>query len=305
MAIMMAALALAGVSVGPRMLGEDIALTYLLGATVVAANLIAIPLFFMAVPWIVRFSAVRREMIAPFAIVIGVTASLIHEPNLITHVELLVATALGLALKAAKWPRAPFILGFVVGDLLEASSYQTAVIWGWSALARPMTIVLALALVAWVAYLLRRKKQREASVDHPDKSGAILPIAIFALAVLAELMATRRTASRCSRSAPPAWSCRQSPCCGRASHGSTSERWHAALRLAGRRYLLANPIIGLTASSGIFLALMLQALRIRLVPLALAVLGFIGLQLLLLSLVFDIGIERDILGRGLWWLLGR
>ena len=50
---------------------------------------------------------------------------------------------------------------------------------------------------------------------------------------------------------------------------------------------------------------MLQALRIRLVPLALAVLGYIGLQLLLLSLVFDIGIERDILGRGLWWLLGR
>ena len=30
-----------------------------------------------------------------------------------------------------------------------------------------------------------------------------------------------------------------------------------------------------------------------------------GLQLLLLSVVFDIGIERDILGRGLWWLLGR
>ena len=38
---------------------------------------------------------------------------------------------------------------------------------------------------------------------------------------------------------------------------------------------------------------------------ALAVLGFIALQFLLLTLVFDIGIERDILGRGLWWLLGR
>jgi TctA family transporter len=50
MAIMMAALALAGVSVGPRMLGEDIGLTYLLGGAVVAANLIAIPLFFLVVP---------------------------------------------------------------------------------------------------------------------------------------------------------------------------------------------------------------------------------------------------------------
>jgi hypothetical protein len=68
---------------------------------------------------------------------------------------------------------------------------------------------------------------------------------------------------------------------------------------------VANPIIGLTASSGIFLGLMLHAMRIRIVPMVLAVLGFIGLQLLLLSVVFDIGIERDILGRGLWWLLGR
>ena len=111
MAIMMAALALAGVSVGPRMLGQDIALTYLLGGAVIAANLIAIPLFFLVVPWIVRFSAVRREMIAPFAIVIGVTASLIHEPSLMTHAQLIFATALGLALKSANWPRAPFILG--------------------------------------------------------------------------------------------------------------------------------------------------------------------------------------------------
>jgi hypothetical protein len=38
---------------------------------------------------------------------------------------------------------------------------------------------------------------------------------------------------------------------------------------------------------------------------AIAVLGFIGLQSVLLSAVFDIGIERDLLGRGLWWLLGR
>ncbi len=306
MAIMMAALALAGVSVGPRMLGQDIELTYLLGGTVVAANLIAIPLFFMAVPWIVRFSAVRREMIAPFAIVIGVTASLIHEPNLITHAELLFATALGLALKAANWPRAPFILGFIVGDLLEASSHQTAVIWGWSALMRPMTIVLALALVAWVAYLIRRKQQRAAAIDHPDKIGAILPIGIFALAALAELHGNPQdsipvfaicaaglvlsaiTLLRSTRTVDQ-----------RPNDNTQRYGW-----LVGG-FLLANPIIGLTASSGIFLALMLQALRIRIVPTLLAVLGFIGLQLLLLSIVFDIGIERDILGRGLWWLLGR
>ncbi len=164
-------------------------------------------------------------MIAPFAIVIGVTASLIHEPNLITHVELLFATALGLALKAANWPRAPFILGFVVGDLLEASSYQTAVIWGWSALMRPMTIVLALALVAWVAYLIRRKQQRAAAIDHPDKIGAILPIGIFALAVLAEIpwqpAGPHPGVRNLRRGSDPVG---DYPAPAQASHGSTPER---------------------------------------------------------------------------------
>jgi len=307
MAIMMAALSLAGVSVGPRMLGQDIELTYLLGGAVVAANLIAIPLFFLAVPWIVRFSAVRREMIAPFAIVIGATATLIHEPSLMTHAQLILATALGLALKSANWPRAPFILGFVVGDLLETSSYQTAVIWGWSAAARPMTIMLALALVGWVAYLLvRRKKSQAASIDHPNKIGAILPIALFAIAALAEIHADPTDSipvfAVCAVGLALSAAILLRPAAKpdlRPNDGGLRYGW-----LVGG-FLVANPLIGLTASSSIFLTLMLHALRIRIVLLATAVLIFVGLQLLLLSLVFDIGIERDILGRGLWWLLGR
>ncbi|HET6620413.1 MAG TPA: tripartite tricarboxylate transporter permease [Dongiaceae bacterium] len=307
MAIMMAALALAGVSVGPRMLGPDIGLTYLLGGAVVAANLVAIPLFFAAVPWIVRFSAVRREMIAPFAIVIGVTACLIHDPSLMTHVQLVFATALGLALKSANWPRAPFILGFVVGDLLETSSYQTAVIWGWSAAMRPMTIALAVALAGWIAYLLARRRRNTAvSSVHPDKRGAILPVIVFCVAALAEIHALP------TDSIPVFAICavglvlcaaillrKGASADGPAGDGGLRYGW-----LAGG-FLVGNPLIGLTASSGIFLMLMMQALRVRLGHAAIATLGFIGLQFMLLSIAFDIGIERDILGRALWWILGR
>jgi TctA family transporter len=307
MAIMMAALALAGVSVGPRMLGQDLALTYLLGGAVIAANLVAIPLFFAAVPWIVRFSAVRREMIAPFAIVIGVTACLIHDPTLMTHVQLMFATALGLALKSANWPRAPFILGFVVGDLLETSSYQTAVIWGWSAAARPMTIMLALVLAAWIAYLLiRRRRSGAVSIVRPDKHGAILPTVVFSVAALAEIHAQPTDAIpvfaisvvglllSAAILLKPAVS--PDPPGG---DGSLRYGW-----LVGG-FLVANPLIGLTASSGLFLMLMLQALRIRLAPALLATLAFLALQFLLLSIAFDIAVERDILGRAAWWILGR
>jgi TctA family transporter len=305
MAIMMAALALAGVSVGPRMLGPDVGLTYLLGGAVIAANLVAIPLFFVAVPWIVRFSAVRREAIAPFAIVIGVTACLVHDPSLMTHVQLVFATALGLTLKAARWPRAPFILGFVVGDLLETSSYQTAVIWGWSAAGRPMTIALALALVAWIAYLLaRRRRQAPASPVHPDKRAAMLPIAIFGAAAMAEIH------GRLTDSIPVFIVCAigvafSLAILSRPSAAADATTGDGTLRygwlIAG--FLVGNPIIGLTASSGVFLVLMMHAMRIKPVLATIAALVLVGLQLCLLSVAFDIRIERDILGRALWWIL--
>jgi hypothetical protein len=255
----------------------------------------------------VRFSAVRREMIAPFAIAIGVTASLIHEPSLMTHVQLIFATILGLTLKSANGPRAPFILGFVVGDLLETSSYQTAVIWGWSAALRPMTIVLALALVGWVAYLLmRRRKSHAVLADRPRRSGAVLAIVVFAIAALAELhadladclpvfvvCAAGLTLSAVILLRPGSRTVPQP------NGSSLRYGW-----LVGG-FLAANPLISLTASSAVFLTLMLHTLRLRILYVAAAVLIFGALQFLLLSLVFDIGIERDILGRGLWWVLGR
>lgn len=307
MAIMMAALALAGVSVGPRMLGADINLTYLLGGSVIAANLIAIPLFFLAVPWMVRFSALRRETVAPIAIVVGVTACLIHEPSLMTHVQLALATALGLTLKSANWPRAPFILGFVVGDLLETSSYQTAVIWGWSAATRPITIVLAVALAGWISYLVvRRRRSDRASAESGsnDKRGAILPAIIFSAAAVAVIHADP------TDSVPVFTICAVGlaliavillrPGQGNRHVGDGSLRY---VWLVGG-FLAANPLIGLVPSSCIFLALMLHALRMSLLRVATVALIFAALQFTLLSIVFDIRIERDILGRALWWALG-
>src|SRR5690606_14973241 len=76
MAIMMAMLSYVGVLAGPRMLNVDLNLSYALGVTVILANIIAIPAFFMVVPTIVRLSALRREAIVPIAIAISVTAAL-------------------------------------------------------------------------------------------------------------------------------------------------------------------------------------------------------------------------------------
>ncbi len=305
MAIMLAALSIAGVSIGPRMLNQDVNLTYLLGGAVIAANLIAIPLFFLVVPWIVRLSAVRRDLIAPFAIAIGVTASLLHAPSLMTHAQLLLAAVLGVSLKRANWPRAPFILGFVIGDLLETSAYQTATIWGWSALGRPMTIALGIILLGWVGYLIAYRHRQTATVaEQASRGGAILPIAAFAIGCLSVLHLPLEDAAPVMLVGFVGLAlCAAALLRGAATqHRSASadtDRW---LVLG---FLAANPIAGLMASSALFTFLSLLARHAKWWHALLATIVFAGLQLLLLSVALDVGIEKDILGRAIWALLGR
>src|SRR5262249_4803691 len=124
---------------------------------VIFANLLAIPLFFMVVPFVVRLSAVKLDAVAPIAIVLSLTAALINAPRLATVFQVFIATLLGVGLKRANWPRAPFVLGFVVAQMAESAYFQTAAIWGWRALARPQMIILVAALVGWMAYSLRRR----------------------------------------------------------------------------------------------------------------------------------------------------
>ena len=154
MAIMMAALAVVGVNVGPDFLKHDLGLAYALAGTILLANLIAVPAFFALVPPLVRMTALRRSMIAPVAISLSAMAAMISSPRLSTVLQIAVASALGLALKRAGWPRAPFILGFVLGRLAETAFTQTMIIWGWSFVFRPISAVLLVGLAAWLVYVV-------------------------------------------------------------------------------------------------------------------------------------------------------
>jgi TctA family transporter len=201
MAIMMAALSYVGVAIGPAMMKTNIELAYILAATVILANILAIPLFFAVVPSIVRLSALRRDAIAPLVIVTSVTAALISAPSISTHLQLLLATLLGIGLKAANWPRAPFILGFVIADMGEGAFFHTAAIWGWSALLRPITFLLFASLVVWLIVSLRTRPAF--TLGGPRRTTLILAaalIAFFAI-VFALRCRCRADSRRCSSQA--------------------------------------------------------------------------------------------------------
>jgi putative tricarboxylic transport membrane protein len=188
MAIMLGAFTLIGVRPGVEMLSKDATLAYLLGLSVIVANLLAVPFFLIATPWLVRFSSLNRRAIMPLAVAASLAAALVTQPSWITIVQFAIASAIGVAFRRAGWPRAPILLGFVIGPLIEVSLGKTVAIWGWSAFERWPFLALALmtAFFVWRASSqLRWWPKRVARGDSMLLAGIL--IVLFALAGLSAI----------------------------------------------------------------------------------------------------------------------
>lgn len=306
MAVMMAALAFVGVAVGPNMLTTDIKLSYALVATVILANVIAIPAFFLVVPSIVRLAALRREAIVPVAIAVSVMASLIDEPTLATVVQVFIAAILGIGLKLANWPRAPFILGFVIAGLAEGSFFLTAEIWGWSALTRPITILLLVALVAWLAFSMRRRSPLQ--IAGPKSTTIILSSALIAFFAVTFILALPLDLK--SGLAPMSISVFAIILCTliliTALRVRVSTQSDEVMRFIGSTglFIAATPFLGIVVASLAYVTAVLRRTGISYTNAILVAIGCGVLQLVLLVTVFDVLVEREIIGRMLWAALG-
>lgn len=306
MAILMAALAFVGVAVGPNMLKDDLGLSYALAATVIFANLLAIPAFFAVVPWIVRLSTIKRDAIAPLAIAVSVTAALIGHPSLITVVVVFLSGALGVALKIAHWPRAPFVLGFVIEQMAENAAFQTASLWGWRALERPVTAVLAVAALGWLIFVARKP----AALCLPGPRRPTLALAAVLGAVMAAALWLARGLSLQAGVAPIAIAAAAAVLCAavfaialrqKAEVAVGDEVRHLGLSAA---FVALAPVAGVSAASFAYVATALLRTGVRPVSALASAVVFAILQFGLLAMVFDIGVEREILGRALWVALG-
>jgi len=128
------------------MLTKNPELVLQLGWTNIASNLLAVPLCVLLAPAMTRFAMMRRSEVVPVALAAALAATTLTHAVPATLIQLVVFSILGLLLKAANLPRAPLLLGFVLGPGLESGLIRSGMIYGWAALARPG--VLAILLLA-------------------------------------------------------------------------------------------------------------------------------------------------------------
>lgn len=189
-AILVGALLRYGILPGPRILTEHLDLVYVIIWSYALANVIGAGICFLASPGLAKLTAVPFARLAAPVLVFMMLGSYQASQEVGDLVSLVAVGALGWLMGAAGWPRAPFLIGFVLVGPMERYFVITKNLYGWGWLGRPGVWVLAAALLApfvWSAlrWLRGSRPGRAAQTPAAARDGLEVALAACVLTVFA------------------------------------------------------------------------------------------------------------------------
>lgn len=165
MAVMMGAFLILGIQPGPAMLTQHLDLVWTLIWALVVGNLIAVTFLLFITRWVAVLTFINASMLVPFIIVMVAIGAYVNEGQWENLVILVMMSAVGYGMLRAGWPRAPFVIGLVLGRIAEESLHKALDLWGYSFFVRPLSLVLIGMIIATVSFAIY-KSRRPSAIDH-------------------------------------------------------------------------------------------------------------------------------------------
>jgi len=153
MAIMLGAFLILGIQPGPAMY-KNLDLVWTLIWALVVGNLIAVTFLLFITRWVALLTFIKGTMLVPFIFVLTALGSYVNEGQWENLIILLALSVLGYALLRANWPRAPFVIGLVLGKIAEESLNQALQLWGLNFFTRPLSLVLITMIALTIGYAI-------------------------------------------------------------------------------------------------------------------------------------------------------
>jgi TctA family transporter len=165
MAIMLGAFLMLGIQPGPTMLTEHLDLVWSLIWALALANVICVIMLIAAAPWIGRLSMVKAGFLIPYVLVFAMLGCYLFRAEWQNLLLVVVLGSVGYLLKRHDWPRAPFVIGVILGSVAEDSLQKALGIWGYSFFFRPISLVLIALIIGSIGFYVwrNRKPKREAA----------------------------------------------------------------------------------------------------------------------------------------------
>ncbi len=142
MAVLMGAFLILGIQPGPAMFTTHLDLVWTLIWALVVGNLIAVTLLLFITRWVAVLTFINGAVLVPFILVLVTVGAYANEGQWENLLILVAISFIGWGLMRWNWPRAPFVIGLVLGKIAEESLHKALGLWGISFFTRPLSLVL-------------------------------------------------------------------------------------------------------------------------------------------------------------------
>lgn len=146
-AVFLGALFFYGYYPGPRFVLYNMDVMFVIVWSLVLASILGAGLCFLASPFLARITQVRFALVAPALLVVMVLGAYQSSRTLGDIAALAGMGLLGWVMKRAGWPRAPFLIGFVLAKPMESNFWLAWQLHGWKWLGFPGVLALMALMV--------------------------------------------------------------------------------------------------------------------------------------------------------------
>jgi len=142
MAILLGAFLIHGLVPGPEMLTKHLDLTYSMVWSIAIANILGSGLCFAFSGQLAKVATLRYTLFMPGVLSLIYIGAFEATRNWGDIFSLMFFGILGWAMKHFKWPRPPFVLGFILGDVIERYMFISIQRYGVSWMIKPFVVVM-------------------------------------------------------------------------------------------------------------------------------------------------------------------
>ncbi len=163
MAILLGGFFLVGLVPGPDMLTKHLSVTFSMVWTIILANIITVAASFAFLNRLAGLTAIRASLLIPFLLLLVFLGAYTNNNNIGDLVVMLSFGMLGYFMVRYRWPRAPLVLGLVLGDIAERYLWISTARYGTSWLGRPAVLILIFLTVLAAAspFIQERRSRRK------------------------------------------------------------------------------------------------------------------------------------------------
>jgi putative tricarboxylic transport membrane protein len=166
MAILLGALFLLGLTPGPDMLTKHLPLTFSMVWTITLSNIVVVAVSLIFINHLARLTFIRVNLLIPFILLLVFIGGYTANNNVGDLIVVLATGGLGYLMVRVGWPRPPFILGFILGNLVETNLYISVERYGVNWLYRPKVIIIFILAICVALYPFLQKKHLLNKEEH-------------------------------------------------------------------------------------------------------------------------------------------